>query len=109
MNYERINSVCECESKDETEQIRCFIVKYVQFLTLRDEPVTQKQLGELYKAKRLSEINLGQFVYSSTNDELAASLILQSFLDDYYETHPSFARQAPPTNFAPKIDFFKNI
>lgn len=102
-------TICECEKSYEIEQVACFVGRYERFQARRGIPLAKKQRDALRGIKQLSQLTLGELVYTSTSDELASSLILQSFLDAHCESHPNFARRVPPSNFAPKIEFFKNV
>ena len=102
-------TICECERGTEHEQVACFVAAYEHFQTLRGGQHDKQQRDKLRGLKRFCDIQLGQLTCDNTSDEVATSLILQSFLDTHCSTHPTFARCAPPSNFAAKIDFFKNI
>lgn len=101
--------VCSCQSLDEIEQVRCFVRHYESFRARRGDPVSSQRLAQLRKLNRIQELDLEVINCPDTTDEIATSLILQTFIDQYCETHPTFARKVPPSNFAPKIDFFKTL
>ena len=101
--------ICPCENISEAAKVKCFVDHYEQFQSHRGDPLSFSQLKHLRSLNRLSELNLGEIVCNNISEEIANSLILQSFLENYSARHVSFVREVPPSNFKTKIEFFNAI
>lgn len=99
---------CRCQFDSEIAQVACFVTRYERFLGKRGISLSSSQRQTLL-ASRLRDLNLGEVSCRTVSEELAVSLILQSFISVYSKRHPNFAREIPLCNFSSKIDFFKVI
>jgi hypothetical protein len=100
---------CSCEDISESAKVKCFVDHYERFWIHRGNPLTFSQLKHLRSVDRLSELDLGEVVCADISEEIANTLILQSFLEDYSSRHVSFAREIRASNFKTKIEFFNAI
>lgn len=101
--------VCQCERSNERERLRCYVDHYLEFQRRRCLPVLANTEARLRAISRLRDLRLDEITCNTVSQELAVSLVLQSFNEEYAKRHPNFVRDTPPSAFKSKIDFFNQI
>lgn len=110
-NGDKLESHCQCErsSNNERERVRCYVDHYLEFQRRRYQPVLATTEARLRAISRLRDLRLDEITCNTVSQELALSLILQSFNEEYAKRHPNFVRDTPASVFKSKVDFFNQI
>lgn len=100
---------CQCEFGSEAARIRCFVNHYATLQRQRGSVLTDGRIAELLASRSVRELRVDVIDCDSATEEIAQSLIVDSFLVEFCKRHPAFARESCLTNFKGKIDFFRTI
>lgn len=109
MNAANVERSCACESGTEIDRVHCFVNHYSSLQRQRGTPLLETRVNELRNTNSIRELRVDVIDCRDVTEEIAQSLIIDSFLTEYCKTHPSFARESSPTNFKGKIEFFRAI